>query len=115
MDANRYGRTYQRNALAPGILATLALVVAQLLFGSDWFETLRFVIAILALIVAWFAIQARHWWWVPVFVVIAVAWNPVLPFDLSGPVWVAAHWVAAIAFLVAGALIRSPRAVSDTR
>jgi hypothetical protein len=115
MDSDRYGPTHQRNALAPGILAAVALIVGQLLIGTDWFELMRYVIAILALIVAWFAVQAKHWWWVPVFVAIAVAWNPVLPFDFAGPVWVGAHWAAALAFIAAGALIKSPREAPDAR
>lgn len=113
MDPDRYGPAFQRNALAPGILAALALIVAQLLLDSDWYELIRYVVSILALIVAWFAIQARHWWWVPVFAAIAVAWNPVVPFDFSGQLWMGAHWVAALAFIAAGVLIKSPRADDD--
>jgi hypothetical protein len=109
VQSDRYGPTFQRNALAPGILGALALIVAQLLIGTDWFETLRFVIAVLALIVGWFAFQAKHWWWILPMLAIAVAWNPVLPFDFSGPVWVGAHWVAALVFLAAGMLIKAPR------
>ena len=65
---------------------------------------------ILAVIVLWFAVQARQWWWVPVFAAIAVIWNPVFPFPFSGPVWIAAQPAAAIVFLVAGATIKTPRA-----
>ena len=46
----------------------------------------------------------------PVFVVIAVIWNPVFPFPFTGPVWTAAQPVAAVVFLVAGALIKVKRA-----
>ncbi|RWR19704.1 hypothetical protein D8Y24_10570 [Agrococcus lahaulensis] len=109
MDPDRYGPSWQRNALAPGFLGALALIVAQLLLETEWFGTLRFVIAVLAIIVGWFAFQARQWWWVPVMLAIAVAWNPVLPFDIAGPVWVGAHWVAALAMLTAAALIKAPR------
>lgn len=113
MDENRYGPAFQRNALAPGILAAFALVAAQLWLAGAWDEVLRYVISILALIVAWFAMQAKHWWWVPVFVAIAVMWNPVVPFGWEGPAQTAfffwAHLVAAAAFVVAGLLIRSPR------
>ena len=65
-----------------------------------------FLTAILGVIVAWFAVQARHWWWVPVFAVIVVVWNPVFPFPFAGPVWTAAQPAAAVVFLVAGALIK---------
>lgn len=100
----------QRNALLPAALATIALVIAPAIIDSEWFTIIRFVVAILALIVAWFAVQARHWWWVPVFLAIAVAWNPVLPIAWSGWWWTLAQPVAALAFLAAGILIATPRA-----
>ncbi|WP_309105216.1 DUF6804 family protein [Microbacterium sp.] len=113
MDENRYGPAFQRNALAPGMIAALALVVSQLWLAGAWDEIFRFVISILALIVAWFAVQAKHWWWVPVFVAIAVMWNPVAPFSWEGEtlstVFSLAHWAAAAAFLAAGLLIKVPR------
>lgn len=100
---------FQRNALAPGLLAAIALFLAPLLIGTDWFLFIQYVVAILALIVTWFAVQARQWWWAPVFVAIAIVWNPIFPFDFAGPVWTAAQPAAAVVFLVAGALIKSPR------
>jgi hypothetical protein len=98
----------QRNALAPGILAALVLVVAPALLASEWFTVIRFVVAILALIVAWFAVKARQWWWVPVLVAIAVLWNPVVPFAFGGAWWVGGQLVAAVVFLVAASNIRTP-------
>ncbi|WP_413316638.1 DUF6804 family protein [Agrococcus sp. 1P02AA] len=109
MDDKRYGPAFQRNALAPGLLAALALVIAQAWLAGTWDEPVRFVVSILALIVMWFAIQAKHWWWVPVFLAIAVAWNPVVPFAFEGTLWAAAHFVVALVFLVAGLLIKTPR------
>jgi hypothetical protein len=107
-DRARDAKPFQRNALAPGLIAAIALFIAPALIGNDWFGAIRFVVSILALIVAWFALQARQWWWVPVFVAIAVIWNPIFPFAFTGPVWVAAQPVAAVTFLVAGATIKSP-------
>jgi hypothetical protein len=78
--------------------------------GDDWFTLVLFVTAILAAIVGWFSIQARQWWWAPVFLAIAVIWNPVMPLPLTGPVWAGAQLVAAVVFLVAGVLIKVPRA-----
>jgi len=100
---------FQRNALAPGLLAAIVLFLAPVLFQTDWAAVVLYVAAIGALIVAWFALQARQWWWTVVFVVVAVLWNPVFPFDFEGPVWGAAQFVAAAVFLVAGAVIKSPR------
>lgn len=101
--------TYQRNAFAPGLIAAAGLFVAPAIMGTDWFLAVLFLASILAVIVGWFAIQARHWWWLPVFAVIAVLWNPILPFPFEGPVWVAAQPAAAIVFLVAGATIKVAR------
>jgi hypothetical protein len=106
---DRTAATSQRNAFAPGLLAAIALFLAPLLIGGEWFLLIRFVVAILAIIVGWFAVQARHWWWVPVFAAIAVLWNPIFPFEFTGPVWTAAQPVAAVLFLVAGATIRTTR------
>ncbi|GAB2705462.1 hypothetical protein BKA24_000473 [Microbacterium marinum] len=100
---------YQRNALAPSLLAAAVLFVAPALLESDWFLTVRFVTAIFALIVGWFAVQARHWWWVPVFAAIAVLWNPVFPFAFEGGIWLGAQFAAAVAFLAAGATIKVRR------
>jgi hypothetical protein len=102
--------TFQRNALAPSLLAAMVLFIAPALIGNDWFLFIRFVVAILALIVGWFAAQARHWWWIPVMLAIAVIWNPIYPFDFTGPLWTAAQPVAAVAFLIAGATIKNRRA-----
>lgn len=99
---------FQRNALAPGLLAAAVLFASPLLIA--WIGTaFLFIVAILALIVAWFAFQARQWWWTIVFVAIAVVWNPIVTFAFSGPWWYAANIVAAIAFITAGALIKNER------
>lgn len=106
---HRSPERYQRNALAPSILAAAALFLAPVLIDAGWTTILLFVVAILALITAWFAVQAKQWWWIPIFVAIAVVWNPVFPFELSGTLWTAAQPVAAIVFLVAGAMIKVPQ------
>ena len=101
--------TFQRNALAPGILAAVALFIGTPLVFTDWFTPVQYIVTILALIVAWFAVQAKQWWWAIVFVPIAVLWNPVFPMPFEGIPWQVAQPVAAMVFLVAGVLIRSSR------
>jgi hypothetical protein len=105
----RVPSTYQRNAFAPSLLAAATLFVAPALMDGDWFLAVLFPTSILAVIVGWFAVQARQWWWLPVFAAIAVLWNPVIPLPFAGPVWTAAQPVAAVVFLVAGATIKVPR------
>ncbi|GAA3909961.1 DUF6804 family protein [Microbacterium invictum] len=99
----------QRNALAPGLLAAIALFLSPLFADGLGATIIRFVVAILALIVAWFAAQAKQWWWTVVFVAVAVVWNPVYPFEFSGGWWIAAQIVGAVLFLLAGALIKTER------
>jgi hypothetical protein len=97
-------------ALAPGILAAIVLLAGVALISLDGYIAIRFGVSILALIVAVFAWQARQWWWLPVLVAIAVAWNPVVVIPLEGDLWLGAHYVAAILFIAIGVLdkVRNP-------
>lgn len=110
--AGRYGERsdpgFRRLALAPGLIAALALLIGGLVLDDGPFVVVRYIVAIFAAIVAVFAFQARQWWWLPVFAAIAVAWNPVWVIAIPEPWWPAAQYVAAIVFLVAGWLIRVP-------
>lgn len=99
----------QRNALAPGLLAAIALFLSPLFPEGIGATIILFLIAIFALIVAWFAWQARQWWWTVVFVAIAVIWNPVFPFGFAGPIWTGAQFVAALLFIAAGVLVKNER------
>ena len=110
MAKERTASLYQRNAFAPGLLAAAVLFLAPALMGGDWFTLVLYVTSILAVIVAWFAFQARQWWWMPVFAAIAVIWNPVFPFPFDVPAWTFAQPAAAVVFLVAGVLIKIRRA-----
>ena len=101
--------TRQRNALAPGIIAALTLFIGMAIMGTDFFTPVRYIVTILALIVTWFAIEAKHWWWVPVFIAIAAVWNPIMVIPIDGVVWVIAQPVAALAFLAAGVFVTVER------
>lgn len=111
MSANRTTPRYptpqhRRTALAPAILAAIVLLAGLALVGSDGFTFIRFGVSILALVVAVFAFQARHWWWLPFLAAIAIVWNPVIPVELDDQLATGLQYVAAIVFLVAGALIK---------
>ena len=103
---------YQRNALAPGILAAIALIAGIALVGQDYYLAVRFIVAILAVIIGWFAIQAGQWWWAPVMLAVAVIWNPVYPVSIAGEWLVGAHIIGAAICLVAGAMIKFRRPVA---
>ncbi|AYF98878.1 DUF6804 family protein [Protaetiibacter intestinalis] len=114
--ASRYGDPgFRRLALAPGLIAAVVLFVGIALIGDDAFVYISWGVAVLALIVMVFAVQARHWWWLPVFAAVAVLWNPVVPFGFGGPLWLGAQYVAIIAFLAAGVLIKVPLPPGESR
>lgn len=100
-----------RPAFLPALIAAAALLSGIALLGQDWYLLIRFIVAIFALIVAWFAVQARQWWWTVVFAAVAIVWNPVYPIPFAGVGWIVAHVVVAALFVVAGALVRVPRVV----
>ncbi|MFC5501263.1 DUF6804 family protein [Lysinimonas soli] len=108
-DRDRYGAPkVRRTALAPGLIAVMALLIGFALIGSGGFVVIEFIVAILALIVAWFAFQAGQWWWIPLLLAIAVAWNPVVPFDFHGALWFGAQYVAILVFVLVAVFVRVP-------
>jgi hypothetical protein len=98
---------FTRPALAPGLLGAIVLLVGLALLDNDSaYFWIKAVVAVLALILCVFAWQAKQWWWILGLVPIAIVWNPVWPLDLHGQGWVAAQFVAALVFIVAGVLIK---------
>lgn len=97
---------FRRMALAPAIVATIALLAGVGAIGGDLYLLIQFLVAILALIVAVFAWQAKQWWWIILLVPIAVIWNPVFPLGLEKDLLLALHYVAAIVFIAVGALVK---------
>jgi hypothetical protein len=97
-----------RPGFLPGILGAVVAFVGTGLFGSDAYLVILFGISILALILAVFAVQGRKWLWLIPLVALAVIWNPVLPFDFAGPLWLLAHLAAAAVFLVVAFFLRTP-------
>src|SRR5690606_28456245 len=79
--------TFSRPALAPGILAAIVLMAGVGFMDNSWFLAVHFVVTILAVIIGWFAIQAKQYWWLVVLIPIIVLWNPVFPLPLSGDGW----------------------------
>jgi len=103
----RYPSRTRRTAIVPAILATIALLAGVALIDGDGFTVIRYVVSILALIVAVFAWQARQWWWLVGLVPIAVLWNPIFPIDLGMPeLWLGLQYGAALVFIAAGILVK---------
>jgi hypothetical protein len=102
-----YPTRSRRTALVPSLLAVIALLIGVALIEGDGFIVIRYVVSILALIVAVFAWQARQWWWIIGLAPIAVLWNPVFPLDLGlADLWLGLQYVAAILFIVTGIFIK---------
>ena len=97
---------FRRMALAPAIVATIALLAGVGAIGGDLYLLIQFLVAILALIVAVFAWQAKQWWWIIVLVPIAVIWNPVFPLTIDGDLRLGLHYAAAIVFIAVGVLVK---------
>ena len=103
---HRYGSHKQRRALGPAAVGIIVLLGGLLLVGQDAYLLIRFGVSILALITAVFVWQSRRWAWLPVPLVVAVLWNPVLPFAFSGQPFRLGHLVAAVALLLTGVFVR---------
>ena len=98
---------FTRPALAPGLLGAVVLLAGlALLDNADGYFWIKSVVAVLSAIVAVFAWQASQPWWTIVMAAVVVAWNPVWPFEFHGQLWVAAQFVAVIAFISAGILAK---------
>jgi Family of unknown function (DUF6804) len=98
---------FTRPALAPGLLGAIVLLAGlALLDDAGAYFWIRTVVAVLAAILSVFAWQAGQPWWMLTMVPIVVVWNPVWPFDFHGQGWVSAQFVAALAFIVTGILIK---------
>ncbi|TFD92750.1 hypothetical protein E3T61_06430 [Cryobacterium lactosi] len=100
--------TYTRSALAPGLLAAIALLAGLALLDVDSFVIIRYIVSILALIICVFVIQAKAWWWLIGLVPIAVLWNPIVVIDWHGQGWVSAQFIAALIFIVVGIRTKVP-------
>lgn len=106
MKASYAKPTFRRTALAPSILGGMAALLGVLIIDSEPYIIVRFVVSILALVVAVFAWQARQWWWLAPLGAIAVAFNPVFIIPIAGDLWLALHYVAVLVFVVVGIAVK---------
>ena len=97
------------------MLAAVVLMVGVFLIDSGAYTVVRFVVSILALIVAVYAVQGRRWAPLLPLVAVAVLWNPVFPFTFAGTWWSAAHVLAAAALVAVGLFLRIPNPAATVR
>jgi hypothetical protein len=105
-----------RPALAPALVAAIALFAGVALIGNTWFVVILYVVAIFAAIMAVYAVQAGKPFWLALFVPVIVLWNPIFPLPYAdwfagseGLPWIVAQPVAAVLLVVAGIFIRGER------
>ncbi|MFC8734037.1 DUF6804 family protein [Luteimicrobium sp. NPDC057192] len=108
--ADRYGDDGTlRSAFVPGVLGGIAALVGTAFAeSSSGFTVVRYVVAILALIMIVFAVQAKAFVWVVPLAAIAVLWNPVVDFDFHGTWWGVVQVLAAVVLVLAGVRIKVP-------
>ncbi|KQM15946.1 hypothetical protein ASF83_08500 [Plantibacter sp. Leaf171] len=99
-----------RPALIPGILGAVALMLGLALLELDAFTIVRFVVSILALIMAVFAWQAKQPLWMIPTLLVAIVWNPVIPFPFSGIPWVIAQFLGGVVLVAVGILLENKHA-----
>lgn len=104
--ARREDRELIRPGLLPAVIGAASALIGIGLLGSDQYLIIRFLLSILALIIAVFAWQGRKRLWLVPLAAIAVLWNPVIPFEFAGAGWMAAHVAAAGTFLAVGMFLR---------
>jgi hypothetical protein len=88
------------------VLGGVAALGGVVLIGQDGFEIIRYVLSILAAILAVFAYQAKQWLWLPILGAVVVLWNPVFPIELPDGVWFGLQYAATAAFIAAATTIR---------
>jgi hypothetical protein len=105
-----------RPALAPALVAAIALFAGVALIGNTWFVVILYVVAIFAAIMAVYAVQAGKPFWLALFVPVVVLWNPIFPLPYAdwfagseGLPWIVAQPVAAVLLVLAGIFIRGER------
>jgi uncharacterized membrane protein YgcG len=100
--------TRARLAFLPGLIGAIVLMAALALIGGSWYVWVLFAVAILALIMCVFAVQAKSYWWLAALIPIAIVFNPVWPLPI-GDVWLRLlHLAGAVVFIAAGVSIKVP-------
>ena len=99
---------FTRPALAPGLLAAIALLAGTALLDSDVFTVFRYVVSIFALIVIVFAYRGKAWWALPLLAAVAVLWNPVFVVPVQAELWQGLQFVAAALMIAVGVLVKVP-------
>ncbi len=104
-----------RPGIVPGLAGVTAMFIGMGLYGSEWYITILFVVSILAVILTIFTWQwanPKKWIFLPLFLLIAIYWNPVvrLTDGITPGIqwWMLLQTAAAATFFLGGFLIKTP-------
>lgn len=97
-----------RLAFLPGLIGAIVLMAALALIGGSWYVWVLFAVAILALIMCVFAVQAKSYWWLIGLIAIAIVFNPVWPLPIGDLMLRLFHLAGAVVFIAAGISIKVP-------
>ena len=94
-------------AMRIGVVIVCAVAAGLLLSATQkhaysYYTMMRWIVTAIALLVAWYAYAAEIWWVIPVFVVLAILFNPIIPVTMTKKEWATIDKVSAVVFVVAG-------------
>lgn len=90
-------------AVMPASIGGAALVLAILQMPYEFYVLLRWVVPAMAIWICTIASGQKRTGWVVVFTLVAVLWNPLIPFEMPRSAWVLPDIIGAILFARAAA------------
>lgn len=96
------------------LLVVCAFIAAAMLVGAlapwpyGYYNLLRWVTTSIAVLVAILALRWKRTWTVPVFVFVAILFNPIWPVQLSRSTWQPIDLATAVLFALAAVLVKPP-------
>lgn len=97
-----------RPHLIPALIATAVLLGALAPLPYAYYQMLRFVVAGIAIYIAYQAYSWEKSWATWLFGAIAILFNPLIPIHLTREIWQPIDIVCAMFFLASTALLRKP-------
>ena len=88
-----------RPQLIPGIIVAILLLIALADLPYGYYQFLRWAVCGMAIFMVYVSYSSNIKWFMWVFIVIAVLFNPIIPIHLNREIWRPIDIVSAIIFL----------------
>ena len=91
--------TTQKQIIIPSIVVMILLLIA--IFPIEeygYYILLRWIVCLTAIYIAYFSYEAEKIYWTWVMGIIALIFNPLIPFHLGKDIWIVVDLIAAIVF-----------------